>query len=135
MSYGKWSLMVSWIVDRLCITFYYLGRWILPKSYHIYWVLCLVSGLLQIINRHCLFLHCLLGIEHNYKIWRYQQATYSRELMWQNCPFDIWHATMSSLRENEIYYESYLITIYSSQMEYLNDFFRIGWTKGMLCIL
>ena len=31
--------------------------------------------------------------------------------------------------------KSDLTARYSSWMEYLNDFFRTEWTKGMLCIL
>ena len=55
--------------------------------------------------------------------------------MWQNCPFDTWHAMMSVLSGNDIYCESDLFGRYSSQMEYLNDFFRTGWANGMLCTL
>ena len=42
---------------------------------------------------------------------------------------------MLALRGNEIYCKSDLIARYSSWMEYSYDFFRTGWTKGMLCIL
>ena len=42
---------------------------------------------------------------------------------------------MSVLRGNEIYSLSDLIASYSSWIEYLNEFLRIGWTNGILCIL
>ena len=55
--------------------------------------------------------------------------------MWQNWAFDAWHAIISGLSGNEMYCESDLITRYSSGMEYSNDFLRIWWSKGILCIL
>ena len=55
--------------------------------------------------------------------------------MLQNCPFDTWHAIMSILSGNEIYCSSDLMARYSSWIEYLKWFLRIGWTNGILCIL
>ena len=88
---------------------------------------------LLIICKIYFFFPCLEENEHSYM--NSGICIYRGELMLQNWPFDTWHAIMSVLSGNKMYCESDLLARYSSWMEYLKDFLRIGWTNGILCIL
>ena len=54
--------------------------------------------------------------------------------MWHNWPLETCHAIMSVLSGKEIHCLSNLIARYSSWIVYSNDFWSVGWTRGILWI-